>query len=89
VDAARGVTARPRVGVGVIIDRRVSGIMDADAEEHIVVVVVDVEVTVVDTETETKNVVVVVLIGPNARRSNNVRARVCRATAGRDRGPRA
>jgi len=87
VDAARGVTARPRVGVGVIIDRRVSGIMDADAEEHIVVVV-DVEVTVVDTETETKNVVVV-LIGPNARRSNNVRARVCRATAGRDRGPRA
>ena len=88
MDAARGVTARPRVGVGVIIDRRVSGIMDADAEEHIVVVV-DVEVTVVDTETETKNVVVVVLIGPNARRSNNVRARVCRATAGRDRGPRA
>ena len=88
MDAARGVTARPRVGVGVIIDRRVSGIMDADAEEHIVVVVVDVEVTVVDTETETKNVVVV-LIGPNARRSNNVRARVCRATAGRDRGPRA
>jgi len=88
VDAARGVTARPRVGVGVIIDRRVSGIMDADAEEHIVVVV-DVEVTVVDTETETKNVVVVVLIGPNARRSNNVRARVCRATAGRDRGPHA
>jgi len=88
VDAARGVTARPRVGVGVIIDRRVSGIMDADAEEHIVVVVVDVEVTVVDTETETKNVVVV-LIGPNARRSNNVRARVCRATAGRDRGPHA
>ena len=87
MDAARGVTARPRVGVGVIIDRRVSGIMDADAEEHIVVVV-DVEVTVVDTETETKNVVVV-LIGPNARRSNNVRARVCRATAGRDRGPRA
>ena len=82
MDAARGVTARPRVGVGVIIDRRVSGIMDADAEEHIVVVV-DVEVTVVDTETETKNVVVV-LIGPNARRSNNVRA-----TAGRDRGPRA
>ena len=88
MDAARGVTARPRVGVGVIIDRRVSGIMDADAEEHIVVVVVDVEVTVVDTETETKNVVVV-LIGSNARRSNNVRARVCRATAGRDRGPRA
>jgi hypothetical protein len=88
VDAARGVTARPRVGVGVIIDRRVSGIMDADAEEHIVVVVVDVEVTVVDTETETKNVVVA-LIGPNARRSNNVRARVCRATAGRDRGPHA
>ena len=87
MDAARGVTARPRVGVGVIIDRRVSGIMDADAEEHIVVVV-DVEVTVVDTETETKNVVVV-LIGPNARRSNNVRARVCRATAGRDRGPHA
>ena len=87
MDAARGVTARPRVGVGVIIDRRVSGIMDADAEEHIVVVV-DVEVTVVDTETETKNVVVA-LIGPNARRSNNVRARVCRATAGRDRGPRA
>ena len=82
MDAARGVTARPRVGVGVIIDRRVSGIMDADAEEHIVVVV-DVEVTVVDTETETKNVVVV-LIGPNARRSNNVRARVCR-----DRGPHA
>ena len=87
MDAARGVTARPRVGVGVIIDRRVSGIMDADAEEHIVVVV-DVEVTVVDTETETKNVVVA-LIGSNARRSNNVRARVCRATAGRDRGPRA
>ena len=87
MDAARGVTARPRVGVGVIIDRRVSGIMDADAEEHIVVVV-DVEVTVVDTETETKNVVVV-LIGPNARRSNNVRARVCRATAGRDRGAHA
>ena len=39
VDAARGVTARPRVGT---IDRRVSGsvVMDAeDAEENIVVVV--------------------------------------------------
>ena len=74
MDAARGVTARPRVGV---IDRRVSGIMDADAEENIVVAIV-VEVTVVDAET--KNVA----DRPNERRFARARVprRRPRATAG-------